>query len=571
MAACGAKVLHLRCVEYARRYGIPVHVRSSFSTREGTWVTDEPQGVDPMEQAIISGVAHDRSEAKITVVGVPDKPGEAAAIFRAVSAAEINIDMIVQNISAAATGRTDISFTLPKSDGPTAMAALDRIRDEVGFEDLLYDDQIGKVSLVGAGHALAPRRLGDVLRRARRRRRQHRDDLDLGDPDLGGVRGADVDIAVRRCTPRSSSTPTRPRPSSTEGPADEHAQRRPAGRRRRRDRPGRHRDAPAARRARLPDRRAALLRLRPVGRHARCRGAAARSPSRTPRPPTRPAWTSRCSPPAARRRGRRLPGSPRPVRVVIDNSLGLADGPRRPAGRQRGQPGRCRRGPQGHHRQPQLHDDGRDAGAQAAARRGRPGPARRQHLPGGLRQRAVRRRRAGQAGPPGRRPGHRAGARRLGGAVPRRRRSTSRRSPSTCCRWPARSSTTAPSRPTRSRSCATRAARSSASRTCWSPAPASGSRCSPATRCRSTPSSPGRCPSRGRTRAAGRRRRVSSSPTSRRRCRPPASDPSYVGRIRQDPGVPDGRGLALFVSNDNLRKGAALNAVQIAELVAASR
>jgi aspartate kinase len=156
MAACGAKVLHLRCVEYARRYGIPVHVRSSFSTREGTLVTDDEQylrerGIDTMEQAIISGVAHDRSEAKVTVVGVPDKPGEAAAIFRAVSAAEINIDMIVQNISAAATGRTDISFTLPKSDGLTAMAALDRIRDQVGFEDLLYDDQVGKVSLIGAG------------------------------------------------------------------------------------------------------------------------------------------------------------------------------------------------------------------------------------------------------------------------------------------------------------------------------------------------------------------------------------------------------------------------------------
>ena len=151
MAACGAKVLHLRCVEYARRYDIPVHVRSSFSTNEGTWVTDDLRGTDPMEQAIISGVAHDRSEAKITVVGVPDKPGEAAAIFRAVSAAEINIDMIVQNISAAATGRTDISFTLPKSDGQAAMAALDRIRDQVGFEELLYDDQVGKVSLIGAG------------------------------------------------------------------------------------------------------------------------------------------------------------------------------------------------------------------------------------------------------------------------------------------------------------------------------------------------------------------------------------------------------------------------------------
>ena len=156
MAACGAKVLHLRCVEYARRYDIPVHVRSSFSTREGTLVTDDEtylrdRGIDPMEQAIISGVAHDRSEAKITVVGVPDKPGEADACFRAVSAAEINIDMIVQNISAAATGRTDISFTLPKSDGQTAMEALARIRDQVGFEDLLYDDRVGKVSLIGAG------------------------------------------------------------------------------------------------------------------------------------------------------------------------------------------------------------------------------------------------------------------------------------------------------------------------------------------------------------------------------------------------------------------------------------
>ncbi len=151
MAASGAKVLHLRAVEYARRYAIPVHVRSSFSTREGTWVTSAPEGIDQMEQAIISGVAHDRSEAKITIVGVPDKPGEAASIFRAIAGAEINIDMIVQNVSAASTGRTDISFTLPKTDGQTGMAALNKIQDEVGFEELLYDDQVGKVSLIGAG------------------------------------------------------------------------------------------------------------------------------------------------------------------------------------------------------------------------------------------------------------------------------------------------------------------------------------------------------------------------------------------------------------------------------------
>ena len=149
MAANGARVLHLRCVEYARRYGIPVHVRSSFSQREGTWISHE-EGSD-MEQAIISGVAHDRGEAKVTVVGVPDKPGEAAAIFRAIADAGINIDMVVQNVSAASTGRTDISFTLPRGDGPSAMSVLNRARAAVGFESLLYDDAIGKVSLIGAG------------------------------------------------------------------------------------------------------------------------------------------------------------------------------------------------------------------------------------------------------------------------------------------------------------------------------------------------------------------------------------------------------------------------------------
>jgi aspartate kinase len=155
MAACGAKVLHLRSVEYARRYGIPVRVRSSFSQLPGTLVAgsmlDGPAGGTDMEQAIITGVAHDRSEAKITVVGVPDKPGQAAAIFRAVADAEINIDMIVQNVSVAATGRTDISFTLPKSDGPTGMATLQKVQAAIGFESLLYDDHVGKMSLVGAG------------------------------------------------------------------------------------------------------------------------------------------------------------------------------------------------------------------------------------------------------------------------------------------------------------------------------------------------------------------------------------------------------------------------------------
>ena len=154
MAASGAKVLMLRCVEYARRYNIPIHVRSSFSNRDGTWVARmPPQETEnsEMEQAIIRGVAHDRSEAKITVVGVPDKVGEAARIFRVIAAAAINIDMIVQNVSAAATGRTDISFTLPREDGQAAMTSLRQLQDEVGFDSLLYNDRIGKVSVIGAG------------------------------------------------------------------------------------------------------------------------------------------------------------------------------------------------------------------------------------------------------------------------------------------------------------------------------------------------------------------------------------------------------------------------------------
>ena len=151
LAAAGAKVLHLRCVEYARRFDLPIHVRSSFSNHEGTWVVkDHPEGED-MEQAIISGIAHDKSEAKITVVGVPDRTGVAARIFQAVADADINIDMIVQNVSAAATGLTDISFTLPKTEGQNATSILQKLQGEIGFQSIQYDDQIGKLSLIGAG------------------------------------------------------------------------------------------------------------------------------------------------------------------------------------------------------------------------------------------------------------------------------------------------------------------------------------------------------------------------------------------------------------------------------------
>ncbi|AWI30101.1 aspartate kinase [Streptomyces tirandamycinicus] len=159
LASSGSKVLLHRCVEYARRYNIPIHVRSSFSGLRGTWVSNEPhaeQGARKVEQAIISGVAHDTSEAKITVVGVPDKPGEAAAIFRTIADNEINLDMVVQNVSAASTGLTDISFTLPKTEGRKAIDALEKTKSVIGFESLRYDDQIAKISLVGAGMKTNP-------------------------------------------------------------------------------------------------------------------------------------------------------------------------------------------------------------------------------------------------------------------------------------------------------------------------------------------------------------------------------------------------------------------------------
>ena len=157
LAAAGAKVLHIRAVEYARRHNVTLHVRSSFSNKEGTYVLNEAAAAKAakkdgnVEEPIISGVATDLSEAKITVVGVPDVPGKAAQIFKIVAKANANVDMIVQNVSAAATSLTDISFTLPKSEGQRVLTALTAERDEVGYDSLQYDDQIGKLALVGAG------------------------------------------------------------------------------------------------------------------------------------------------------------------------------------------------------------------------------------------------------------------------------------------------------------------------------------------------------------------------------------------------------------------------------------
>ena len=157
LAANGAKVLYIRAVEYARRHGVLIHARSTFSSGEGTWVLGPgmalPSGAEgeEMEEPIVAGVATDLSQAKITIIGVPDVPGKAAEIFKIVAKSGANVDMIVQNVSAAATGRTDISFTLPKEDAATALRALAGDQAEVGFESLVHDDQIGKLSVVGAG------------------------------------------------------------------------------------------------------------------------------------------------------------------------------------------------------------------------------------------------------------------------------------------------------------------------------------------------------------------------------------------------------------------------------------
>ena len=156
LAAAGAKVLHLRCVEYARRFDLPIHVRSSFTVNPGTMVTSDAhnqpsdQG-DDVEQPIIAGVAADKNDAKITVVRVPDQPGEAAAIFRALAAVDINIDMIVQNVSRQGSDKTDVTFTCPHADVARALQALLNSRSEIGFEDLQSDEGIAKLSLVGAG------------------------------------------------------------------------------------------------------------------------------------------------------------------------------------------------------------------------------------------------------------------------------------------------------------------------------------------------------------------------------------------------------------------------------------
>lgn len=153
MAAVGAKILMLRCVEYARAFNVPIHVRSSFSNETGTMVSGSVEDI-PVEEAVLTGVAHDRSEAKVTVLGIPDKPGEAARVFRTLADAEINIDMVLQNVSSISDNLTDITFTCPREDAPRAVELLKGLQgpaENQKFGSIVFDDQIGKVSLVGAG------------------------------------------------------------------------------------------------------------------------------------------------------------------------------------------------------------------------------------------------------------------------------------------------------------------------------------------------------------------------------------------------------------------------------------
>jgi aspartate kinase len=158
LAASGAQVLQLRSVEYARTHGVRIHVRSSFDDEPGTWITEEDVR---MEQAIISGIAHDLSEAKITVRSVPDRPGVAAAIFRAAAEDGAFVDMVVQNVSH--DGRTDVSFLVPKADLPRLTPSVERVAADIGGIGISVDDGIGKVSLVGAGIKSHPEIVADMF------------------------------------------------------------------------------------------------------------------------------------------------------------------------------------------------------------------------------------------------------------------------------------------------------------------------------------------------------------------------------------------------------------------------
>ncbi|WP_054953120.1 aspartate kinase [Flaviflexus massiliensis] len=149
LAGQGAKILHLRAVEFARKYNVPLHVRSSFSELEGTWIMNKDER--GLEAPIITGIAHDRSQSKLSILGVPDVPGKAAKVFGKVAEVGANIDMIVQNVAATEPNKTDISFTLPADSAELALEAIRGMKDDLQYREVTYKEKVGKLSLIGAG------------------------------------------------------------------------------------------------------------------------------------------------------------------------------------------------------------------------------------------------------------------------------------------------------------------------------------------------------------------------------------------------------------------------------------
>ena len=425
----------------------------------------------------------------------PTRSARRPRIFEALADAEINIDMIVQNVSAAATGlHRHLLHAAPRPTARPRWRRSPRIQDEVGFDSLLYDDQIGKVSLIGAGMRSHPGVTAKFFAALADAGRQHRDDLHLGDPDLGDRRRG-----------RASTRPSRATHTAFDLDADEVEAVVYGG-----TGPMSHRGRPtsavvgATGQVGVVMRQILLERDFPVERDPassppparparRCRSAAREVVVEDAATADPTASTSRCSPPARRRRGRWRRGSPTPGASWSTTPRRWRMDPDVPLVVSEVNPRRDRRRPQGHHRQPELHHDGRDAGAQAAARRGRAGPAgrRRPTRPSPAPASPASRSWPARSRRPATRPASwPTTARRSRSPTPVKYARTDRLQRAAAGRLDRRRRARA--RPTRSRSSATSRARSSASPTCWSPASACGCRSSPATRWRSTPSSRGR-------------------------------------------------------------------------------
>ena len=196
MAASGAKVLMLRAVELARSQDVPIHARSTFSNEPGTWI----EGAEGLEQPIVSAVTHSEDEVVFELRGVPDRPGSAAAIFEAVAAEHVNVDTILQNVVHESA---ELSFSVPQDDVPATRRALERAQEAIGPIEIEEISDLGKVSLIGAGNALAPRRRGAHVPHARRRGDQPAPDLDLADQGLVphpalGRRAGGASVCTRR-------------------------------------------------------------------------------------------------------------------------------------------------------------------------------------------------------------------------------------------------------------------------------------------------------------------------------------------------------------------------------------